>query len=182
MKWRLVFAALLCMTGSLQGQFSGDVLGSHDMGPGGTSPVKGGLPPCQFCHAPHSGNSKGPLWAQTYSTQIYNLYRSTTDPAQTMEQPPIGAPSSLCLSCHDGTVAPGQTIPYGKLQTQGTMSASDILGTSLQNSHPFSFNKLKDQADLVASLISTGRTQDPLQKGGLITGNFERALRHNPHF
>lgn len=181
MKWRLVFAALLCMTGSLFGQFSGDVLGAHDMGPGGTSPVKGGLPPCQFCHAPHSGNSKGPLWAQTYSTQTYNLYRSTTDPTQTMEQPPIGAPSSLCLSCHDGTIAPGQTVPYGKTQMQGTMSASDILGTSLQNSHPFSFNKLKDQADLVASLISKGQTQDPLQKVTLINGNVECESCHNPH-
>jgi hypothetical protein len=58
--------------------FSGDVLGSHDMGPGGPSPVKGGLPPCQYCHAPHSGIGKGPLWAQTYSSQTYTLYRSTT--------------------------------------------------------------------------------------------------------
>ena len=43
----------------------------------------------------------------------------------------------------------GRPLPYGKMQLQGTMSASDILGTSLLNSHPFSFNKLKDQADLV---------------------------------
>ncbi len=181
MKWWLVCAALLGMPGSLQGQFSGDVLGAHDMGPGGQSPVKGGLPPCQFCHAPHSGNGKGPLWAQTYSSQTYTLYRSTTTPTQTMEQPPIGAPSSLCLSCHDGTIAPGQTVPYGKIQMQGNMSASDILGTSLQNSHPFSFNMLKDQADLVASLISKGQTQDPLQKVTLINGNVECESCHTPH-
>ena len=151
------------------------------MGPGGQSPVKGGLPPCQFCHAPHSGNSKGPLWAQRYSSQSYTLYRSTTTPTQTPVQPPIGAPSSLCLSCHDGTIAPGQTVPYGKTQMQGNMSASDILGTSLQNSHPFSFNKLKDQADLVASLTSKGQTQDPLQKVTLINGNVECESCHNPH-
>ena len=64
---------------------------------------------------------------------------------------------------------------------QGTMSASDILGTSLLNSHPFSFNKLKDQADLVASLISKGQTQDPLQKVTLINGNVECESCHNPH-
>jgi len=151
MKWRLVCAALLGMAGSLQGQFSGDVLGAHNMGPGGQGPLRGGaLPPCQYCHAPHSGNGRGPLWAQTYSSQTYNLYHSSTTPTQTMEQPPIGRPSSLCLSCHDGTIAPGQTVPYGKIQLQGMMSASDILGTSLLNSHPFSFNKLKDQADLAA--------------------------------
>ncbi len=113
--------------------------------------------------------------------RLTRVYRSTTDATQTMEQPPIGAPSSLCLSCHDGTVAPGQTVPYGKIQMQGKMSASDILGTSLQNSHPFSFNKLKDQADLVASLISKGQTQDPLQKVTLINGNVECESCHNPH-
>ena len=99
-----------------------------------------------------------------------------------MEQPPIGAPSSLCLSCHDGTIAPGQTLPYGKIQMQGTMSASDILGTALQNSHPFSFNKLKDQADLAASLIAKGQTQDPLQKVTLINGNVECESCHYPLF
>ncbi len=187
MKLRIICAALLLGAtvlgaGVLHAQFSGDVLGAHNMGPGGPGPLSGGaLPPCQYCHAPHSGNSKGPLWAQTYSTQTYTLYRSTTDATQTMAQPPIGAPSSLCLSCHDGTIAPGQTVPYGKIQMQGTMSASDILGTALQNSHPFSFNKLKDQSDLVASLISKGQTQDPLQKVTLINGNVECESCHNPH-
>ncbi len=182
MKFWKVLTALLVAANSLQGQFSGDVLGSHNLGPGGPGPLKGGaLPPCQYCHAPHSGIGKGPLWAQTYSTQTYTLYRSTTTSTQTMEQPPIGAPSSLCLSCHDGTIAPGQTVPYGKIQMQGNMNASDILGTSLQNSHPFSFNKIKDQSDLVASLVAKGLTQDPLQKVTLINGNVECESCHNPH-
>ncbi|MGB8007447.1 MAG: cytochrome c3 family protein [Terriglobales bacterium] len=182
MKFWIAYAALLLGASVLQAQFSGDVLGSHNMGPGGTGPLRGGaLPPCQYCHAPHSGSSKGPLWAQTFSTQTYNLYHSSTDPTQTLQQPPIGAPSSLCLSCHDGTIAPGQTIPYGKIAMQGNMSASDILGTSLQNSHPFSFNKIKDQADLVSSLVAKGVTQDPLQKVTLINGNVECESCHNPH-
>ena len=82
--------------------------------PGGQSPVKGGLPPCQYCHAPHSGNQQGTALGPDVFFADLHLYRSTTDPNQTMEQPPIGAPSSLCLSCHDGTIAPGQTVPYGK--------------------------------------------------------------------
>jgi len=182
MKFWIPCAVLVLGAGVLHAQFSGDVLGAHNMGPGSPGPLSGGaLPPCQYCHAPHSGNNKGPLWAQTFSTQTYGLYRSTTDATQTMEQPPIGAPSSLCLSCHDGTIAPGQTIPYGKIQMQGKMNASDILGTALQNSHPFSFNKLKDQSDLVSSLISKGQTQDPLQKVTLINGNVECESCHNPH-
>src|ERR1035438_10622209 len=155
----LACAVLLLAASGLYAQFTGDVLGAHDLSPSGKSPIQGGLPPCQFCHAPHSGNGKGPLWAQTYSTQTYSLYRSTTTPTQTMQQPQIGAPSSLCLSCHDGTIAPGQTIPYGKVQMQGSMNPSDILGTNLQNSHPFSFHGIKDQADLVASLVSKGQTE-----------------------
>lgn len=65
----------------LLAQFTGDVLGSHDLSPGGTSPTKGGMTaPCQYCHAPHSGiGGNTPLWSQTLSTQTYTLYGSTTE-------------------------------------------------------------------------------------------------------
>jgi hypothetical protein len=69
--------AVLAISSGLQAQFSGDVLGAHNLSPGGQSPIKGGaLPPCQYCHAPHSGTAKGPLWAQTFSKQTYALYGS----------------------------------------------------------------------------------------------------------
>jgi predicted CXXCH cytochrome family protein len=173
---------VLVFAGTLHAQFTGDVLGAHDLSPGGQSPIKGGaLPPCQYCHAPHSGIPKGPLWAQAYSSQTYSLYSSTTTTNQTLVQPPLGAPSSLCLSCHDGTVAPGQTVPYGMIQMQGKMNAQDVFGVSLQNSHPFSFNRIQDSADLVASLVASQQTADPLQKVTLINGNVECESCHNPH-
>src|ERR1035441_9120617 len=133
---------VLALASGLQAQFTGDVLGAHDLSPSGQSPIKGGaLPPCQYCHAPHSGVGKGPLWAQKFSTQTYTLYGSTTTSNQTMQQPLVGGPSSLCLSCHDGTVGPGQgvlqSVPYGQIQMQGKMSSTDNFGTNLQNSHPF---------------------------------------------
>lgn len=178
----LAYATLLLMASSLWAQFAGDTLGAHDLSPSGQSPIQGGaLPPCQYCHAPHSGNTRGPLWAQTYSNQNYTLYSSTTDSTQTMQQPQQGTPSSLCLSCHDGTVAPGQTIPYGQIPMQGSMAAKDVFGNNLQSSHPFSFNGLKDQSDLVASLVASGQTADPLQKVHLINGNVECESCHNPH-
>ena len=37
---------------------------------------------------------------------------------------------------------------------QGKMNTSDIFGTNLQNSHPFSFNKVKDSPDLAASVVA----------------------------
>jgi predicted CXXCH cytochrome family protein len=64
---------------------------------------------------------------------------------------------------------------------QGSMNAGDIFGTSLQNSHPFSFHGIKDQADLVASLVSKGQTEDPLGKVTLINGSVECESCHNPH-
>ena len=106
MKHWLACVALLVAAISMQAQFTGDVLGAHNLSINGPSPMKGGtLPPCQYCHAPHSGIGKGPLWAQTYSTQTYTMYSSTTSGLDTYKQPVAGSPSSLCLSCHDGTVA-----------------------------------------------------------------------------
>jgi hypothetical protein len=181
---------VLVFAGSLQAQqqpFSGDVLGAHDLSLGGQSPIKaGGLPPCQFCHAPHSGIGKGPLWAQKYSTQSYSMYSSTTIPQlETLKQPATGAPSSLCLSCHDGTVAPGTAVPYGTVKMQGKMNQIDILDPNLdgnlQGSHPFSFNNLLDSPDLVSTLVSSHQTSDPQHKVHLVRGNVECQSCHNPH-
>jgi hypothetical protein len=173
----------ICHTEAGQAQASGDVLGSHNMSLSGTSPVKGGLDPCLFCHAPHSGmqNSNPALWSQTLSTQTYTTYSSTTL-HNTSLQPTLGADSSLCLSCHDGTVAVGQTQPYGTIQMSGNMYPADVFGTNLQGSHPFSLKlPLVDAPDLVASLVSNGTTADPLKQVKLINGNVECTSCHTPH-
>lgn len=182
----LICVVLLVGTGAMQAQFAGDVLGMHNLSPNGRSPITGGaLPPCQYCHAPHSGVGKGPLWAQKFSTQTYTLYSSTTTSNQTMQQPLVGGPSSLCLSCHDGTVGPGQgvlqSVPYGQIQMQGKMTSTDNFGTNLQNSHPFNFNKLKDSPDLVQSIVQSKQTADPLNLVKLFGGNVACESCHNPH-
>jgi len=182
MKLWFACAVMLAAAGSVQAQFTGDVLGAHNLSVTGPSPIKGGaLPPCQYCHAPHSGNGKGPLWAQSYSTQTYTMYNSTTTALETYKQPAPGSPSSLCLSCHDGTVAPGQTVPYGKITMQGKMNQNDILSANLQGSHPFSFNQIQDSPDLVQSLVQGHQTADPQNKVHLVRGNVECQSCHNPH-
>ena len=144
---------------------------------------RGGARPdfCMYCHAPHSGiGGRTPLWNQTLSTQVYTPYTSTTEQNKEV-QPAPGADSSLCLSCHDGTVAPGTTAVYGKVTTMGTMYTQDILGSNLQPSHPFSLAlPLKDSADLVASLAQ-GKTADPQGAVKLINGNIECTSCHNAH-
>ena len=174
--------ALLLATIS-QAQISGDVLGSHNLSLGGTSPIKGALDPCLYCHVPHSGvqNPNGALWSQTLSSQTYNVYSSTTL-HNTGQQPTLGGDSSLCLSCHDGTVAVGQTQPFGQIQMTGSMYPADKFGADLQGSHPFSLKlPLVDAADLVPSLTTSHTTADPLQAVKLINDDVECTSCHTPH-
>lgn len=182
---------LLCISALLvsciawaQTQPSGDVIGVHDLSPNSTSPVTGRISgSCLYCHAPHSGvGGLTPLWNQTLSTQTYTPYTSSTYTENGNAQPPAGSDTSLCLSCHDGTVAPGFTTTYGQLMMTGTMSTSDQLGTNFESSHPFSLIlPLKDSPDLVATLVTTGATADPTGAVKLIKGNVECTSCHNPH-
>ncbi len=162
-----------------------DVLGMHNLTPGSGASlyVPNGNLGCTYCHAPHSGlGGVTPLWNQQLSKATYVPYNSTTYHQTGNTQPPLGVTSSLCLSCHDGTVAVGQTAAYGKVNTVGSWTPGDTFGQDLTSSHPFSVaTPIKDTADLQASLVSAGRTADPLHKVRLIKGNVECTSCHDPH-
>lgn len=161
-----------------------DALGMHNMTvASGSSVSSPGSLGCTFCHAPHSGiGANTPLWNQTLSTQSYTPYTSTTYKQQGTTQPILGQASSLCLSCHDGTVAVGQTQAYGKLTTSGSLNPQDVLGVNLSGSHPFSLVlPIKDAPDLAASIVAQGVTADPTQAVKLVNGNVECTSCHNPH-
>jgi predicted CXXCH cytochrome family protein len=185
-KLKIIAAEILLATGvavSAQ-QIGGDSLGSHDLSPTGTSSIKGDLSSaCQYCHAPHSGLSQGtPLWNQTLSTQTYTMYGSSTFTGNPIPQPPLGSASTLCLSCHDGTVAPGQTVAYGKFNMAGTMKSSDTFGMDLRGSHPFNLAlPLQDSPDLVDTLVSNGKTADTIGSVQLVKGNVQCTSCHDPH-
>ena len=99
-----------------------DVIGIHNLGPGSGSPIGGpNSGSCWYCHAPHSGvGGMTPLWNQQLSTASYTTYTSTTNVEKENSLLPPGSDSALCLSCHDGTVAPGTTQAYGKAPVNGT--------------------------------------------------------------
>jgi len=182
-RWLPAILLLACATARGQ-QYSGDVLGQHNLSPGGTSPVQGGLSaPCLFCHAPHSGvGGQTPLWNQTLTMQTYTAYQSTTYHEMGVPNPMLGGDSNLCLSCHDGSVAPGQTVAYGKWPMIGTLKSADNFGTDLSASHPFSLVlPIKDSPDLVISLASKGVTADASGAVKLINGNIECTSCHNGH-
>src|SRR5215471_9902706 len=178
-------AMLVLATGVASAQMSTDVLGVHDLSPNGVKPVTGSVSAsCLYCHAPHSGvGGMTPLWNQKLSTQTYTPYNSSTFTAtgnRDNPQPPTGSSSTLCLSCHDGTIAPGTTVAYGSLGMSGKMQ--DVFGSSLQSSHPFSMVlPFKDSPDLVATLATTGATADLTGSVKLIRGNIECTSCHNPH-
>jgi len=176
---RLPVFLLLVSVAAFGQQITGDVLGAHNLSTGGNSRITGHMQAaCLYCHVPHSGPNKVALWGQKLSSSSYSTYVSDTS-ANTTTQPALGADSSLCLSCHDGTVAVGQVTPYGPYVMQGKWNP---LGNQLQSSHPFSLNlPLKDSADLVASLAAEGKTNDQTGAVKLIKGNVECTTCHEPH-
>ena len=177
-------AILLVILGrTLLAQVTGDVIGMHDLGPGSKSPITGARPDfCMYCHAPHNGvGGRTPLWNQKLTVQSYDLYSSDTE-TNRGTQPLLGGDSNLCLSCHDGTVAPGTTAAFGKVTMFGAMYSYDVFGTNLQPSHPIALAvPLKDNIDLISSLASSGKTGDPTGAVQLIHGNIKCTTCHNAH-
>src|SRR5271165_2076683 len=179
-----VLVAIVLAHGFGAAQVTPDVLGAHNLtAASGASIYSQGSLGCSFCHAPHSGlGGITPLWNQKLSSQTYTPYTSTTYPEQGNTQPTLGVTSSLCLSCHDGTVGVGQSAAYGPLPTVGSMNTIDSFGTTLTGSHPFSLVlPMKDATDLVASLVSQGKTADPTGAVKLVNGNIECTSCHDPH-
>lgn len=187
-------AGIVLVLGSTMGfaQITSDVLGSHNMAPASGSPITGNLgSPCLYCHAPHSGIegtpgvSGTPLWSQKLSNVTsYQTYSSTTMVNKTNPSPPLGSNSSLCLSCHDGTVAVGTLTPYGQVSMSQSLAGTPAdLTTNLQSTHPFSFvTPLQSAPDLWPSLsASPPSTQDLTGVVQLIKGNVECGSCHNPH-
>jgi len=104
----------------------------HDLSIGGS---KGNFI-CEYCHTPHSAVPATPLWGRNIPGTSYTMYdkatSSTSDIPVNPSRQPDGS-SILCLTCHDGTIAPGnpdRTIPSG---------SSALLGTDLSDDHPISF-------------------------------------------
>ena len=172
-----VLACLLVLDGLTVAQTPRtDTLGVHDLS-SGSAPMHGpNANACIYCHAPHNALSTAPLWNQTLSTNQYILYPGSTSTPSTPTQ--VGISSQLCLSCHDGSVAVGRTVGIGTLQMTGTLS--DKMGTQLEGSHPFSMQpQLKDDATLVATLVSSHTTKD--KTVSLVANNIECRTCHDPH-
>ncbi|MDQ7086333.1 MAG: cytochrome c3 family protein [Acidobacteriota bacterium] len=140
------------------------------------------------------------MWNHQTSTAGYSTYTSTTLDAST----PIGNPdgsSKLCLSCHDGTVALGQTVNNGLIALSGAGAGGKMpagnsnLGVDLTDDHPVSFQRSGASTDVTdppggdaVELDSAGKIQctachdahsednDPVTRKFLVKQNRASAL------
>ncbi len=187
--------ALVILASARVMQAQTDVIGMHDLSTATmTNTPHGGLSgSCFYCHAPHNGLngtpgvSPTPLW-NTHLSKVtsYQTYGSLTLVNTPNPSPVLGTDSTLCLSCHDGTVAgsPGSTVAYGTVPLSKSMNSADVFGSNLSTMHPISFvltgghlaQFSSAQPSLYTSPYSTANPAVPL-----VNGNVECSSCHNPH-
>jgi len=119
---------------AVQGPPGSGMLGTmHDFsGEGYLVPVSGlqvGI--CSICHTPHSAITTSLLWNQKLTTATYTW----GDASETHGGTPLPSsahlgPSTKCLSCHDGSVAVGDTaVYYGMIGGKGAPGDTWDMGT-----------------------------------------------------
>lgn len=101
---------------------------------------------CTFCHAPHDSTPSVPLWNHAATTAAPQVYSSTTL-RSAVTQATAADSSKLCLSCHDGTIALGDTVNNGiiafiqganyKLPASSAANLNNTVGFA--DDHPFAF-------------------------------------------
>jgi hypothetical protein len=161
----------------------------HDFSSGtGASAVASAEGPgsrCFFCHASHGGAGGGgaKLSNRPDSPSRAQGYQSSTMVARPEA---ISGTSKSCLSCHDGTVAPGRTRAGAAAAVGAPMAAAtpSNLGTDLRGSHPIAVRtppsgKVRAPAggDLVRldrdGLVQCTSCHDPhLEWGDPVVGKF----------
>lgn len=151
----------------------------HNLSSGGPGQVRAVTESeiCIFCHTPHSATQAAPLWNRYDSGEVYTPYTSTTAIATPGQ--PTGA-TKLCLSCHDGTVAPGmvrsrsEIIPF----TQ-PIGGGQNLGTDLSDDHPVSFHYDASLASQNPELKNPSSLTGPVQLDQ--NNELQCTTCHDPH-
>jgi predicted CXXCH cytochrome family protein len=140
---------------------------------------------CLFCHTPHNARPAAPLWNHAMSEgYTYQVYSSSTLKAS-VSQPQSGDSSKLCLSCHDGTVALGDTVNNGMIPFQNVAldqkmpvsSRANLAGAALDfaDDHPFAFEP--DPA--LNPFIRLPASEDPVRLDH--QGRVQCTSCHDPH-
>ena len=128
---------------------------------------------CAFCHTPHHavdlGGEYNPLWSHQPFTGAGIPYESATfDADNNGAIDPLIGPSRLCMSCHDGAIAPDQhygATHLGTLPVSGIYASDDFggiavgLGGYFGNDHPIGFDVAESATDVgIFADTFSGRT------------------------
>ncbi len=107
---------------------------------------------CAFCHTPHHAylaadpNAYYPLWSRQLDTLNFDPYTSPTINAADFYTPDIAiGPTRLCMSCHDGSIAPDQHYNFPGIVNPlvGDSWGQPGIGAGqnrLLDDHPIGFN------------------------------------------
>lgn len=147
----ITLALLVLCAGHAFSQANGKssiVNSKHDFRAGSTAQLKssGASDTCVFCHTPHNAAPGSYLWNHKLSNRDFPVYSSSTMQSTVTAVQPQDV-SKLCLSCHDGTIALGDTVNDGSIAfVQGNgyilpgSSSSNLAGDqTFANDHPFGF-------------------------------------------
>jgi hypothetical protein len=204
MKKQILTAIAFCSLGVATAAFAlpgdGIVGGPHDLrslAAGNTTDAGANGRVCAFCHTPHHAAATGadylPLWSRATDSATFNTaYASATIDAlelnESTSDKAVG-PTRLCMSCHDGSIAPDQHYSQngGAAQLTGDVFGSIGGGAGvgagaigLSNDHPVGFSYTDvavgpatgnpDAAAIAAAVTAGGqdawiRTADASYKG-----------------
>ena len=154
----------------------------HDFRAGSSAAIRSvsGQDVCVYCHTPHNANSGTYLWNQKTSSTQFPVYSSTTLQANVT---PIQSRdvSKLCLSCHDGTIALGDTVNDGLIQfvqgsgyTLPSSSRSNVAANrGFTDDHPFGF------IPVLGSEITKPAVSNPVHLDS--SGKVQCTTCHEPH-
>ena len=175
--WMLTLAALASIAAADE-----RILNSkHDLSRSGPGPVRatGESEVCIFCHAPHNTSPAAPLWNRHNPQLYYRVYSSSTTDAR-IDQPT--GTSKMCLSCHDGTIAPGLVLsrPNPIPMTHPTMPAGrSDLTTDLSDDHPIGLRFDRQLTARDPQLRLPGSVDQRIKLGP--RGELECVACHDPH-
>lgn len=175
----LLAALVVCGSGPALGKSIVDSL--HNLSVSGPGAVRATTQDeiCVFCHTPHNARPDIPyLWNRQDPAGPYIPYYSSTLKASVGQ--PTGT-SRLCLSCHDGTIAPGAVLSQA---TPMTLTASmagrrSNLGTNLTDDHPVSFDYNSAYSFPDSQLVAAGSLPSVIRLDS--TGQMQCTACHNPH-